>query len=79
MINWLNSCNDNLFASMTHCRRARFAVLWSCSGELAVHLCPLIGMQKQVAKLTSGLFCCWSLLRNVKHGNKHSKVHFVLR
>jgi len=49
---------------MTHCTRARFTVVVSCSDELAVHSCPLICLQGQVAKLASGLFYCWSLLRN---------------
>jgi len=48
----------------SHCTRARFTVLVSCSGEQAVHSCPLLCLQGQVAKLTSGLFYRWSLLRN---------------
>jgi len=29
----------------SHCARARFNVLVSCSAELAVHLCPLLCLQ----------------------------------
>ena len=36
----------------------------SCSDELAVHSCPLLCLQRRVAKVASGLFYCWSLLRN---------------
>jgi len=35
-----------------------------CSDELAGHSCPLLWLHRQVAKYTSGLFYCWSLLRN---------------
>jgi len=38
--------------------------LVSYSGELAVHSCPLLCLQRQVANLVSGLFYCWSLLCN---------------
>jgi len=44
------------------CTRARFTVLVSCSAELAVYSCPVLCPQRQVAKLASGLFYCWSLL-----------------
>ena len=45
---------------------------WTCTlcnpifytTEFAVHSYPLIYPQRQVAKLASGLFYCWSLLRN---------------
>jgi len=54
-----------LFAAChSHCTRTRFTVLVSCSHELAVHSCPLLGLQSQVAKLASELFHRWSLLRN---------------
>jgi len=36
----------------------------SCSDELAVHTCPLLCLQKRVAKVAIGLFYCWSSLRN---------------
>jgi len=65
-INWCNACKHSLFADMTltlH-KRQRFTVLVSCSGELTIHSCPLICLQGQVAKLVSGLFCCWPLLRD---------------
>jgi len=38
--------------------------LMSCSDELAVHSCPLLCLQRPVAKVASGLFYCWSLSRN---------------
>jgi len=34
-----------------------------CSDEIAVHSCPLLCLQRRVAKVASGLFYCWSLLR----------------
>jgi len=49
---------------MTHCTRGRFAVLVSCSDELAVYSCSLLRLQMQVAKLVSGLFDRYSLLCN---------------
>jgi len=48
----------------SHCTRARFNPLVSCSDELAVYSCPFFCPQRQVAKLASGLFYYWSLLRN---------------
>jgi len=48
----------------SHCTRVRFTVLVPCSDELAVHSYPLLCLQRQVAKLASGFFCCWSSLRN---------------
>jgi len=48
----------------SHCTWVRFTVLVSCSDQLAIHSCPLICLQRQVAKLASGLFWCWSLLRH---------------
>jgi len=48
----------------SHCTRARFTVLASCSGELTVHSCPLLSLQSQVTKLASGFFYCWSSLCN---------------
>ena len=62
----------DLFLTMTvyqpvrnsRCTRTRFTVLVSCSAELAVYSCPLLCPQRQVAKLASGLFYCWSLLCN---------------
>jgi len=47
-----------------HCTGARFTVLVSCTDEIVVHSCPLLCLQGQVAKLASGLFHYWSLLRN---------------
>jgi len=32
--------------------------------ELAFHSCPLLCLQRHVAKLASSLFYCWALLRN---------------
>jgi len=40
----------------SHCTWVRFTVLVSCSDQLAIHSCPLICLQRQVAKLASGLF-----------------------
>jgi len=36
----------------------------SCSDWLAVHWCPILCLQRRVAKVARGLFCCWSWLRN---------------
>jgi len=47
----------------THCTRVRFTVLLSCN-DYAVHSCSVLCLQRQAAKLESGLFCYWSLLRN---------------
>jgi len=33
---------------------------WACCSSLCRFLC----LQRRVAKVASGLFCCWSLLRN---------------
>ena len=46
----------------SHCTRARFTVLVSCSHERAVYSCPLLCLQRQVAKPSSELFYCSSLL-----------------
>jgi len=48
----------------SHCTRFSFTVIVSCSDELAVHSWPLLCLQRWVAKVASGLFYCWSLLRN---------------
>ena len=48
----------------SHCTRVRLTVIVSCSDELAVHTCPFLCLQRRVAKVASGLFCCWSSLRN---------------
>ena len=48
----------------SHCTRVRFTIIVSCSDELAVHSCPLLCLQRRVAKVASGLLNCWSLLRN---------------
>jgi len=63
---------SNLFLAMpvylpishSHCPRARFINQVSCSDELAVHSCPLLCLQRQVAKLASKLFYSWYWLRN---------------
>jgi len=36
----------------------------SCSDELLIHSCPLLCLQRQVEKVASRLFYCWSLLHN---------------
>jgi len=46
----------------SHYTRARFTVRVCCSGELAVHSCPLLCLQGKVAKLANELFYCSSLL-----------------
>ena len=48
----------------SHCTGSRFTILVLCSGELLVHSCPLVCLQRQVTKLASGLFYCYSSLRN---------------
>ena len=49
----------------SHCTRAKFTFLVSCSDELlTVHSCPLICLQRQIAKLGKELFYYWTLLRN---------------
>jgi len=63
-ITWIDSCNDSFLPVWnSHCTRVRFTVVVSCSDELAVHSCPLLCLQRWVAKVASRLFCCWSLLR----------------
>ena len=64
--------------SNSHCTRVRFTVIVSCSDGLAVQSCPPICLQRQVAKVASGLFYCWSLLRN-NRGNTPAKGRFELR
>ena len=51
-----------LYFSVWHslCTTAKFTVLVSCSGELAVHSCSLLCM----ANLGADFFWCWCLLRN---------------
>ena len=64
-INWFDSCNDSFLRVWnSHCTRVRFTVVVSCSDELAVDSCPLLCLQRRVANVASGLFYCWSLLRN---------------
>jgi len=64
-VNWFDSYNDSFLPVWnSHCTRVRFTVIVSCSDELAVHWCPLLCLQRWVAKVASGLFYCWSLLRN---------------
>jgi len=48
----------------SHCTRVRFTVIVSCSDELAIHSCLFLCLQRRLVKVASGLFCCWSLLRN---------------
>ena len=64
-INWFDSCNDSfLRVRNSHCTRVMFTVVMSCSDDLAVHSCALLCLQRRVANVASGLFYCWSLLRN---------------
>jgi len=65
LINWFDSCIDiYLPVRHWHCTRADFTILVSCCDELAVHSCGLFFLQNPVAKLASGLFHGWSLLRD---------------
>ena len=46
----------------SHCTRTRFRLLlWRCGNEVAVHICPLIFLQRQVAKFASVPFYRFSL------------------
>ena len=64
-LNWFDSCNDSFLPVWnSHCTRVRFTVIVSCSDELAVNSCLFLCLQRRFAKVASGLFCCWSLLRN---------------
>jgi len=78
-INWFNSCNDTFLAGMkltlhkSQVHSYRVMQWWACSSLVSPPL-----PAETVAEVASGLFYCWSLLRN-KHGNKSAKVHFVLR
>ena len=57
--NWLNYCNDSLFAGMTLTLH-KIQVL--CSGVIQWWACrSLICLQMQVAKLASEFFNCWCL------------------
>jgi len=58
----------------SHCRRVKCTVLVLCSGELAVDSCPLLCLQVQVAKVTSGLCYCWSSLCN---NNMETNLLFI--
>jgi len=55
-----------LHASQVHCFGVThcFHVMLLCSDGLADHSYPVQCLQRQVVKLASGLFRCWSLLRN---------------
>jgi len=50
--------------TLKHYTRARFTILMSCSDELAVYSCALLCLLREVAKLSSELFYCSSLLPN---------------
>ena len=64
-INWFDSCNDSFLPVWnSHCTRVGFTVMVSYSDQLAVHSCPLFCLQRRVAKVASGFFYCWSLLRD---------------
>ena len=64
-INWFDSCNDSFFAGMKltlhKSQLHSYSVMqwWACSSFM-----PLLCLQRWVAKVASGLFYCWSLLRN---------------
>jgi len=62
---WFDSCNDSFLPVWnSHRTRVRFTVIVSCSDEFAVHSCHLLYLQRWVTKVASGLFYCWSSLRN---------------
>jgi len=64
-INLFDSWNDSFLPVWnSHCTRVRFTVIVSCNDELAVHSRPLLRLQRRIAKVASGLFYCWPLLRN---------------
>ena len=64
-INWFDSCNDSFLAGMKltlHKTQVHsYSVMHWC---LAVHSSPLLCLQRRAAKVASGLFCYWSLVRN---------------
>jgi len=49
---------------------------WLVMSLSFTHSCPFVCLQAQVAKLSSGLFCCWSSLRN---SHMATNVRFKLR
>jgi len=62
----------------SHCTRASLTVLESRHDELlTVHSCPLICLQRQVAKHGKELFYYWTLLRN--NNMATTKVYFKTR
>ena len=46
----------------THCTRARFTILASCSGEFTVQSCPLFFLQRHVARLGNWQAHCFILV-----------------
>ena len=64
-INWFDSCNDSFFSCMkltlhkSQVHSCSVMQWWACSS-----LCPLLCLQRWVAKVASLLLYCWSLLRN---------------
>jgi len=61
-VNRVNYCTSGMTLTL---HKSKFAVLVSCHDELlAVHACPFICLQRQVAMLVNGLFYYWPLLRN---------------
>jgi len=62
-INWFDSCIDSFLPVWnSHCTRVRFTVTVSVMGLQFTHVS--LCLQRRVVKVASGLFCCWSLLRN---------------
>jgi len=58
-IDWFDSCNDSFFCRYeTLTAQESVSVIVSCSDELAVHTCPLLFLQRRVAKVASGFFYC---------------------
>jgi len=63
-IHLFDSCNDSVFAGMKlTLHKSQVHSYRLCSDELAVQSCPLLCLQRRVAKVLNGLFCSWPLLR----------------
>ena len=73
-INWSDFCNDSFLPVWnSHCTRVRFTLIVWCSDKLAIHSCPLVCLQRQVAKVARGFFYCWSFLRNNNMATDHQR------
>ena len=64
-INSFDSCNDSFFAGMKlKLHKSQVQSYSVMQWWAAVHSYPLVCLQRRVAKVASGLFYCWCLLRN---------------